>query len=73
MTVPLATGLAGGTTLRSATAADAEGLRQMITGLSPTSSYRRFLGSIAHRPSPRTLELMLRSDAERGAWQPVGL
>jgi GNAT superfamily N-acetyltransferase len=53
--------------VRRATAVDADGLRELVTGLSPRSAFLRFCAGIGS-PSGRMLAALLRRDAGHGAW-----
>jgi GNAT superfamily N-acetyltransferase len=56
--------------LRPARLDDAAELTDLITGLSATSKYFRFLGGLG-QPSPALLARLLRRDASHGAWLAV--
>jgi GNAT superfamily N-acetyltransferase len=56
--------------LRPARDADAGDLTELITGLSATSKYFRFLGGLG-QPSAQLLARLLRRDATHGAWLAV--
>jgi ribosomal protein S18 acetylase RimI-like enzyme len=53
--------------VRPAVAADADRLRDLVTGLSPRSAFLRFCAGIG-TPSARMLAALLRQDATHGAW-----
>ena len=53
--------------VRTTRPADAQGLTTMLAGLSPQSSFLRFLAGIGS-PGPRLVTALLRRDADRGAW-----
>jgi GNAT superfamily N-acetyltransferase len=53
--------------VRPAGAADTDGLRELVVGLSPRSAFLRFCAGVG-TPSGRMLAALLRRDAEHGAW-----
>ncbi len=53
--------------VRPAGAADTDGLRELVAGLSPRSAFLRFCAGVG-TPSGRLLAALLRRDAEHGAW-----
>jgi GNAT superfamily N-acetyltransferase len=53
--------------VRPAGTADADGLRELVTGLSPRSAFLRFCAGVGS-PSGRMLAALLRRDDEHGAW-----
>ena len=53
--------------VRPAGAADADRLRDLVTGLSPRSAFLRFCAGIG-TPSARMITALLRQDATHGAW-----
>ncbi len=56
--------------VRAARPADADGLTELLAGLSPRSSFLRFLAGIGS-PGPRLVAALLRRDAHRGSWVAV--
>jgi GNAT superfamily N-acetyltransferase len=56
--------------VRPAGAADSDGLRDLVTGLSPRSAFLRFCAGVG-TPSGRMLAALLRRDADHGAWVAV--
>lgn len=53
--------------VRRTTDADADGLRDLVQGLSPRSAFLRFCAGVG-TPSRRMLVALLRRDATHGAW-----
>ena len=56
--------------VRRAGGDDADGLRELVTGLSPRSAFLRFCAGVGS-PSSRMLAALLRRDADHGAWVAV--
>jgi GNAT superfamily N-acetyltransferase len=53
--------------VRPAGSTDTDGLRDLVTGLSPRSAFLRFCAGVGS-PSGRMLAALLRRDARHGAW-----